>query len=58
MPKSVVRPSAGRDTSEDTQVLCRRRQFDLLRAASTTPNPGRDRDMALLDKLGLRLMEP
>jgi hypothetical protein len=23
----------------------------------TTPNPGRDRDMALLDKLGLRAMD-
>jgi len=62
MPKSVVRLSAGReDMSEDTQALC------FLAGANsifygpkllTTPNPGRDRDMALLDKLGLRPMEP
>ena len=57
MPKSVVRLSAGReDMSEETQALC------FLAGANsifygpkllTTPNPGRDRDMALLDKLGM-----
>ena len=61
MPKSVVRLSAGReDMSEATQALC------FLAGANsifhgpkllTTPNPSRDRDMALLDKLGLRPME-
>ena len=61
MPKSVVRLSAGReDMSEETQALC------FLAGANsifygpkllTTPNPGRDRDMKLLDKLGLRPME-
>ena len=61
MPKSVVRLSAGReDMSEETQALC------FLAGANsifygpkllTTPNPGRDRDTALLDKLGLRPME-
>jgi biotin synthase len=61
MPKSVVRLSAGReDMSEETQALC------FLAGANsifygpkllTTPNPGRDRDMALLDKLGLRPTE-
>jgi biotin synthase len=61
MPKSVVRLSAGReDMSEETQALC------FLAGANsifygpkllTTPNPGRDRDMALLDKLGMRPME-
>ena len=61
MPKSVVRLSAGReDMSEETQALC------FLAGANsifygpkllTTPNPERDRDMALLDKLGLRPME-
>ncbi len=61
MPKSVVRLSAGREEmSEETQALC------FLAGANsifygpkllTTPNPGRDRDMALLDKLGLRAME-
>ena len=58
MPGSMVRLSAGReDMSEETQALC------FLAGANsifygpkllTTPNPGRDRDMALLDKLGLR----
>jgi biotin synthase len=61
MPASVVRLSAGReDMSEETQALC------FLAGANsifygpkllTTPNPGRDRDMALLDRLGLRPME-
>ncbi len=61
MPASVVRLSAGReDMSEEMQALC------FLAGANsifygpkllTTPNPGRDRDMALLDKLGLRPME-
>jgi biotin synthase len=61
MPASVVRLSAGReDMSEETQALC------FLAGANsifygpkllTTPNPDRDRDMALLDKLGLRPMD-
>ena len=61
MPASMVRLSAGReDMSEETQALC------FLAGANsifygpkllTTPNPKRDRDMALLDKLGLRPME-
>jgi len=61
MPASVVRLSAGReDMSEETQALC------FLAGANsifygpkllTTPNPERDKDMALLDKLGLRAME-
>jgi biotin synthase len=61
MPKSVVRLSAGReDMTEEAQALC------FLAGANsifygpkllTTPNPGRDRDKALLDKLGLRPME-
>jgi len=61
MPASMVRLSAGReDMSEETQALC------FLAGANsifygpkllTTPNPGRDRDMVLLDKLGLRAME-
>ena len=60
MPASVVRLSAGReDMSEETQTLC------FLAGANsifygpkllTTPNPERDRDMRLLDKLGLRPM--
>jgi len=57
MPRSVVRLSAGReDMSEETQALC------LLAGANsifygpkllTTPNPGRDHDLQLLDKLGM-----
>jgi biotin synthase len=60
MPQSVVRLSAGReDMSEETQALC------FLAGANsifygpkllTTPNPGRDRDMQLLDKLGMQPM--
>jgi len=60
MPASMVRLSAGReDMSEETQALC------FLAGANsifygpkllTTPNPERDRDMRLLDKLGLRAM--
>jgi biotin synthase len=60
MPQSVVRLSAGReDMSEETQALC------FLAGANsifygpkllTTPNPGRDRDMLLLDKLGMQPM--
>jgi biotin synthase len=58
MPESVVRLSAGREEmSEETQALC------FLAGANsifygpkllTTPNPGRDRDMALLSHLGMR----
>ncbi|MGE0037675.1 MAG: biotin synthase BioB [Xanthobacteraceae bacterium] len=60
MPASVVRLSAGReDMSEETQALC------FLAGANsifygpkllTTANPGRDRDMRLLDKLGMQPM--
>jgi len=61
MPKSVVRLSAGReDMSDETQALC------FLAGANsifygpkllTTPNPGRDRDLRLMDRLGLVPME-
>jgi biotin synthase len=61
MPKSVVRLSAGReDMREETQALC------FLAGANsifygpkllTTPNPERDRDQRLLDRLGLVPME-
>jgi biotin synthase len=61
MPRSVVRLSAGReDMSEETQALC------FLAGANsifygpkllTTPNPGRDRDRELMEKLGLSPME-
>jgi biotin synthase len=61
MPKSVVRLSAGReDMREETQALC------FLAGANsifygpkllTTPNPERDRDQRLLDRLGMVPME-
>jgi biotin synthase len=60
MPTSVVRLSAGReDMSDETQALC------FLAGANsifygpkllTTPNPDRDHDMRLLDRLGLTPM--
>src|SRR6266540_7065698 len=62
MPKSVVRLSAGReDMSDETQALC------FLAGANsifygpkllTTPNPGRDHDAVLFERLGLAVMEP
>jgi biotin synthase len=61
MPRSVVRLSAGREEmSEETQALC------FLAGANsifygpkllTTPNPGRDRDRELMERLGLSPME-
>ena len=61
MPASVVRLSAGReDMSEETQALCFLAGSNSIFYGPkllTTPNPGRDHDMALLDKLGLRPME-
>jgi biotin synthase len=61
MPASVVRLSAGReDMSDETQALC------FLAGANsifygpkllTTPNPERDHDLRLLDRLGLVPME-
>jgi biotin synthase len=60
MPRSVVRLSAGReDMSAETQALC------FLAGANsifygekllTTPNPAPDRDMQLLERLGMRPM--
>jgi biotin synthase len=61
MPRSMVRLSAGRETmSEEAQALC------FLAGANsvfcgpkllTTPNPERDRDRNLMDRLGLSPME-
>jgi biotin synthase len=60
MPRSMVRLSAGREEmTDETQALC------FLAGANsifygpkllTTPNPGRDRDMRLLDRLGMVAM--
>jgi biotin synthase len=61
MPKSVVRLSAGReDMSEEMQALCFVAGANSIFYGPkllTTPNPGRDRDMQLMDKLGLVAME-
>jgi biotin synthase len=61
MPASMVRLSAGREhMSEETQALCFLAGANSIFCGPkllTTPNPGRDRDMRLLDKLGLRPME-
>ncbi len=61
MPKSVVRLSAGReDMSEEVQTLCFLAGANSLFYGPkllTTPNPEPNRDMRLLDKLGLRPME-
>jgi biotin synthase len=62
MPRSVVRLSAGReDMSEETQALCFVAGANSIFYGPkllTTANPDRDRDRALMDKLGLRPMEP
>jgi biotin synthase len=61
MPASVVRLSAGReDMSEETQALCFVAGANSIFYGPkllTTPNPGRDRDRVLMDKLGLTPME-
>jgi biotin synthase len=60
MPESVVRLSAGRENmSEETQALCFLAGANSIFCGPkllTTPNPHRDRDMALLAKLRLRAM--
>ena len=61
MPTSMVRLSAGREhMSEETQALCFVAGANSIFYGPkllTTPNPARDRDMRLLDRLGLRAME-
>jgi biotin synthase len=57
MPQSVVRLSAGReDMNEETQALCYLAGANSIFCGPkllTTPNPARERDMALLKKLGM-----
>lgn len=57
MPASVVRLSAGReDMSEETQALCFLAGANSIFCGPkllTTPNPERNRDRALMDKLGM-----
>jgi len=60
MPQSVVRLSAGReDMSDELQAFCFLAGANSIFAGPkllTTPNPQRDRDEVLFDKLGLRPM--
>jgi biotin synthase len=60
MPASVVRLSAGRENmSEETQALCFLAGANSIFCGPkllTTPNPDQDRDMRLLNKLGMRPM--
>jgi biotin synthase len=57
MPKSMVRLSAGREAmSEETQALCFLAGANSIFCGEkllTTPNPDRDRDQQLFDRLGL-----
>jgi len=56
-----VRLSAGRaELSREAQAMCFMAGANSIFYGPkllTTPNPGRDRDMRLLDKLGMRPME-
>ena len=60
MPASMVRLSAGReDMSDELQALCFLAGANSIFSGArllTTPNPGPDRDRALMDKLGLSPM--
>jgi biotin synthase len=61
MPASMVRLSAGReDMSEETQALCFLAGANSIFCGPkllTTPNPDRDRDLRLFDRLGLTAMQ-
>ena len=61
MPRSVVRLSAGREAmSDETQALCFLAGANSIFCGPrllTTPNPARDRDGALLARLGLAPLE-
>jgi biotin synthase len=60
MPKSMVRLSAGRESmSEEVQALCFLAGANSIFCGPkllTTPNPERDRDRELMDRLGLSPM--
>ena len=59
MPRSRVRLAAGREgMSDECQALCFLAGANSIftgRTLLTTPNPGADRDAALLDRLGMRI---
>ncbi|MBU1691182.1 MAG: biotin synthase BioB [Gammaproteobacteria bacterium] len=60
MPQSLVRLSAGREQMDDPlQALCFMAGANSIfygEKLLTTPNPSADQDMALFDKLGIRVM--
>jgi len=60
MPASVVRLSAGREEmSDETQALCFLAGANSIFCGErllTTPNPGRDQDRELMERLGLKPM--
>ena len=60
MPRAMVRLSAGReDMSEETQALCFLAGANSIFCGPkllTTPNPERDRDRGLMERLGLQPM--
>ena len=60
MPRSMVRLSAGREAmSEETQALCFIAGANSIFCGPkllTTPNPARNRDQALMDRLGMSAM--
>jgi len=62
MPRSMVRLSAGReDMSEEAQALCFLAGANSIFCGPkllTTPNPDRDRDRQLMERLGLTPMPP
>ncbi|MFP6854457.1 MAG: biotin synthase BioB [Opitutales bacterium] len=62
MPKAMVRLSAGRtEMSDELQALCflaGANSIFLGDRLLTTENPEANQDLALLDKLGLRLLDP
>jgi biotin synthase len=62
MPKSRVRLSAGRTSmSDEAQALCFLAGANSIFTGEkllTTPNPGKDRDLALLERLGMHGASP
>jgi biotin synthase len=61
MPASMVRLSAGRlSLSDEAQALCfvaGANSIFMGEKLLTTPNPTKDRDVVLIDKLGMKLMQ-
>ena len=62
MPKAIIRLSAGRTAlNEEAQALCflaGANSIFLGEKLLTTPNPDRNEDLMLLEKLGLHALDP